>query len=81
MRSQTYEITVRGVAGPATRAEFDDCRVTLGPGTTVLRAELPDQAALAGLVQRIADLRLELILVRLVEPQLESGVSDRAVYG
>jgi hypothetical protein len=77
----TYEFTFRGEAGPATCAEFDDCRVTVGPGATTLRAELPDQAALAGLVQRIADLRLELILVRLVEPQPESGVSDRAVYG
>jgi hypothetical protein len=80
MRSHTYDITFRGAAGPSTCAEFDDCRVTVGPGTTTLRAELPDQAALAGLVQRIADLRLELILVRLVGCQLESGVSDRAVY-
>src|SRR5690349_9094864 len=77
----TYEITFSGEAGPATRAEFDDCLVTIGPGTTTLRAELPDQAALAGLVQRIADLRLELILVRLVTGHVESGVSDRAVYG
>ena len=40
----------------------------MGPGTTTLRAELPDQAALAGLVQRVTDLRLELILVQLVAP-------------
>lgn len=76
-----YEVTFRGEAGTATCAEFDDCRVTIGPGTTILRAELPDQAALAGLVQRIADLRLELILVRLVGGQLESEAGDRAVYG
>jgi len=66
--SQTYEITFRGQAGFATRAAFDDCQVSMGPGTTTLRAELPDQAALAGLVQRVTDLRLELILVRLVAP-------------
>jgi hypothetical protein len=66
VRSQTYEITFTGQAGPATRAEFDDCEVTIGSGTTTLRAELPDQAALAGLVQRVASLRLEVVLVKLV---------------
>jgi hypothetical protein len=68
MRSQTYEITFTGQAGPTLRAEFDDCQVTVGPGTTTLRAELPDQAALAGLVQRITSLRLEVIFLRLVAP-------------
>jgi hypothetical protein len=64
--SQTYEITFTGQAGSTLRAEFDDCEVTLGPGTTTLRADLPDQAALAGLVQRITGLRLEVIHIRLV---------------
>lgn len=48
-----------------TCAEFDDCQVTVGSGTTTLRAELPDQAALAGLVQRVIGLRLEVIQVQL----------------
>jgi hypothetical protein len=64
--SQTYEITFTGEAGAAVRAEFDDCEVTIGPGTTTLRAQLPDQAALTGLVQRITGLRLELIHMRLM---------------
>jgi hypothetical protein len=68
MRSQTYEITFMGHAGATLRAEFDDCEVTIGPDTTTLRAELPDQAALSGLVQRITGLRLEVIHVRLVAP-------------
>ena len=66
MRSQTYEITFTGQAGTTLRAEFDDCEVTIGPGTTTLRAELPDQAALAGLMQRITGLRLEVIQVCVV---------------
>ena len=66
MRSQTYEITFRGQAGATLRAEFDDCEVTIGQGTTTLRAELPDQAALSGLVQRITDFHLEVINLRLV---------------
>ena len=68
VRSQTYEITFTGQAGAALRAEFDDCEVTVGPDTTTLRAELPDQAALLGLVQRVTGLRLEVIHMRLVAP-------------
>jgi hypothetical protein len=68
MRSQTYEITFSGQAGATLRSEFDDCEVTIGPGTTMLRAEVPDQAALTGLVQRITGLNLEIIVVRLVPP-------------
>jgi len=70
MRSQTYEITFIGQAGPTLRAEFDDCQVTIGPGTTTLRADLPDQAALTGLVQRITSLKLEVIHLHLVTPPL-----------
>jgi hypothetical protein len=68
VRSQTYEITFAGQAGATTRAEFDDCQVTIGLGTTTLRAELPDQAALAGLVQRITGLGLEVVDLHLVAP-------------
>ena len=68
MQSQTYEITFTGQAGTALRAEFDDCEVTVGPGTTTLRAELPDQGALSGLVQRITGLGLEVIHMHLVAP-------------
>jgi hypothetical protein len=63
-----YEITFTGQAGATLRAEFDDCQVSVGPGTTTLRADLPDQAALGGLLQRIIGLRLELVCVLLVEP-------------
>jgi hypothetical protein len=68
VRSQTYEITFTGEAGSALRAEFDDCEVTVGPGTTTLRAELPDQAALSGLVLRITGLGLELLHLQRVTP-------------
>ena len=50
MQSQTYEITFAGQAGVTLRAEFDDCVIIMGPDTTTLRAQLPDQAALYGLV-------------------------------
>ena len=68
MRSQTYEITFTGQAGSALQAEFDDCEVTLGPGTTTLRTEVPDQGALSGLMDRITSLGLEVIDMHLVAP-------------
>ncbi len=68
MRPQIYEITFTGQAGTALRAEFEDCEVSVGPGTTTLRAELPDQGALSGLVQRITGLGLEVIHMHLVAP-------------
>ena len=71
MRPHTYEITFVGQAGPALRAEFEDCEVSIGPGTTTLRAELPDQGALSGLMERITGLGLEVIDVSLVAPSPE----------
>jgi len=67
-RPQIYEITFTGQAGTALRAEFEDCEVSVGPGTTTLRAELPDQGALSGLMQRITGLGLEVIHMHLVAP-------------
>jgi hypothetical protein len=66
VRSQTYEITFLGQAGETLRAEFDDCEVTIGPGTTTLRAELPDRGALSGLIERISSLGLDVIDVSMV---------------
>jgi hypothetical protein len=64
-RSPTYE-SLSAQASRTLRAQVDDCQVTTRPDTTTLRAELPDQAALAGLVERIVGLGLEIINVNLV---------------
>jgi hypothetical protein len=69
--SRTYEITFVGEAGAILLAEFDDCEVRVGPGTTTLRLELADQGALHGLIQRIASFRLELIGVSVVAPSAD----------
>jgi len=68
---QTYEITFAGQAGATVRAAFDDCAVTVGRGTTTLRAELPDQGALSGLMQRITGLGLEVVHLHLIAPSPE----------
>jgi hypothetical protein len=71
MQTQTYEITFMGQAGSALRAEFDDCQVTVGEDSTTLRAELPDQAALSGLVLRITGLGLEVVHMHRLAPPTE----------
>ena len=65
MTEGTYVITVRGVAGPAVRAVFDDVAVSMVGDTTVLRCAEADQAALHGLLHRIEDLGLEVVDVHL----------------
>jgi hypothetical protein len=65
---QTYEITFTGQAGSTLCEEFDDCEVTIGRGITTLRAKLPDQEALAGLLQRITGLGLEVIDMHISAP-------------
>jgi hypothetical protein len=69
VQSRTYEITFAGQAGTALRAEFDDCDVSVGPGTTTLRVDIPDQGALQGLLQRITSLGLDLLDVSLAAPE------------
>jgi hypothetical protein len=66
VRSHTFEITFSGRAGRTLRAQFDDCQVITSPEATTLRAELPDQAALPGLIERIVGLGLEIIDLQLV---------------
>ena len=66
MHARTYEITFLGQAGSTLSAVFDDCEVTVGRGTTTLRAQLPDPGALSGLMERISSLGLKVIDVSLV---------------
>jgi hypothetical protein len=68
---RTYEITFVGEAGAIVRAEFNDCEVRVGPGTTTLRLEHADQGALYGLLQRIVNFGLELIDVSVVAPSAD----------
>jgi hypothetical protein len=50
------------------RAELEDCEITVSRSKTTVRAELPDQAALLGLLHRIAGLGLEVVDMHQVDP-------------
>jgi hypothetical protein len=69
VHTQTYEITFMGQADTVLRAEFDDCEVTIGRGTTTLRADLSDQAAFHSLADRIIGQKLIVLHMQLIAPR------------
>lgn len=66
MATLTYELSFKGAASATLAAAFDASEVTARHGITTVRADLPDQCALQGLIGRIHALNLELLEVRLV---------------
>jgi hypothetical protein len=68
VHTQTYEITFMGQADTELRAEFDDCEVITGRGTTTLRADLSGQGALYPLMERIIGQGLMVLHMQLVAP-------------
>lgn len=60
-----YAITFRGGAGKAMQAAFDGLDPFTKDGFTILRADVPDQAALHGVMERVRALGPELVDVRL----------------
>jgi hypothetical protein len=63
----TYRILIEGQLGPEWTSWFVGLTVRPGPdGTTVLRGQLADQAALHGLLAAIRDLGLSLVSVETI---------------
>ena len=62
--TRRYEIRIKGRVSEETAFAFDGLAVAVRPVETVLHGEITDQAALHGLLDRVADLGLELIEVR-----------------
>ena len=59
-----YEIRVQGRLGPEWSAWFDGLAISHQPhGETVLSGQVPDQAALHGILIKIRDLGLPLVSV------------------
>jgi hypothetical protein len=76
-----YEIIVRGEAGPAVRSAFDDLAITVADGLTTLSGELPDQAAVFGVLARVQDLGLKLVEVRQLDPGPAAEIEDSTRQG
>jgi hypothetical protein len=68
-----YRIKIQGRLSEGALRRFDEMAVSIEPNATgmpitVLEGQITDQAALHGIVSRIRDLGLPLILVELVSP-------------
>jgi len=64
LKPMRYEIRVRGLLSETLLAAFPDLDARGDRGETVLAGELPDQAALYGVLAQIEALSLELLEVR-----------------
>jgi hypothetical protein len=64
MKTQHYEITVRGRLSATLIDAFDGLTATPCAADTLLRGEIVDRAALFGVLERIDALGLELLDVR-----------------
>jgi hypothetical protein len=74
MAQLVYDLSFKGAASDTLAGAFDDCRVISQNGITTVRSEVPDQAALHGLLGRVQALGLELLDLRLVaEPGADDG--------
>jgi hypothetical protein len=68
-----YRLVVRGELGDHFGVLFDGMRIAREDGTTVLTGPVADQAHLAGIIDRIHELGLELIFLRLDETPARSA--------
>ena len=74
----TYEIRVRGHLDQRWASWFEGLVLERGAdGTTLVRGDVVDQAALHGLLHRMRDLGLPLVSVVQVEPDSPSRSSHR----
>jgi hypothetical protein len=67
VKSTHYQITVAGRLSDALMGAFDGLSATPSAAGTVLFGEIPDQAALFGVLERIESLGLELLAVSRTE--------------
>ncbi len=76
MRDATYQLVVRGELDTRFELVFTGMELSQVEGTTVMTGKVRDDAELYGLVERIAELGLELVSIQqLVRPANGDGRS------
>ena len=66
MASRTYELRFKGAASATLAAGFEGCDVETEGDETIVRALVPDQAALQGMLSQVQAFGLDLLEVRIV---------------
>ena len=68
MTAGRYELVLRGELGDRFEPLFDGMHIERRQGRTLLAGEVRDQSHLHGLIERIAELGLELVSVNPTDP-------------
>jgi hypothetical protein len=76
-----YEIRVKGRVSETVLAAFAGMTAEVQPVETVLHGEVPDRAALHGLIDRVESLGLELVEVRRLPAGTEEPDSEHVPTG
>ncbi len=64
MTSPSYEIRITGILPPEALRDFEDLAPSIKPVGTIVHGQLPDQAALHGLLARLEMLGVQVLEVR-----------------
>lgn len=67
MPVHTYQLQFRGAASDTLAAAFEGCELTSDRGVTTVRARIPDQSALQGMIAQVHAFGLDLLEVRIVD--------------
>ncbi len=75
MSSSSYEIRITGILPPEALLDFEELVASVEPVETVVHGQLPDQAALHGLLARLELLGVQVLEVRRLHDQARSAES------
>ena len=73
--TSSYEIRITGILPPEALLDFEDLTASVEPVETVVHGQLPDQAALHGLLARLELLGVQVLEVRRLRGQARLGQS------
>lgn len=77
MSSSSYEIRITGILPPEALLDFEELVASVEPVETVVHGQLPDQAALHGLLARLELLGVQVLEVRRLHDQARLAQSTR----
>ena len=71
-----YAISVRGALSPSVAAAFEEFELSTDHGSTVLRGDIVDRAALYGIINRIERFGLDLVDLHTCPPPAGTQAPD-----
>jgi hypothetical protein len=76
--TSSYEIRITGTLPPEALLDFKDLTASVEPVETVVHGQLPDQAALHGLLSRLELLGVQVLEIRRLHDQARSAQSAQS---